>query len=191
MLLRKREQYDIVRVLQYGVDVSHGSSGEYGAAPAAGGGQRPYGPRRGVRPAVQDDAAAAQVAVGVVESVEPVGCAVTAGVTFGHECMPKRGEVAAVDIREAGVCRGLVRPVAAAAVTDGVAAQGLAGIEIPYDETPASGVSSVVYHDGNVAVVAVVDAVLPQPVGVAAPSRVKPHCAVVPKVAACPPRHEP
>lgn len=90
MLLCKREQYHIVRVLQYGVDVSHGSSGEYGAAPAAGGGKRPYGVRRGVRPAVQDDTAAAQVAVRIVESVEPVGCAVAAGVAFGHECMPER-----------------------------------------------------------------------------------------------------
>lgn len=191
MLLCKREQYDIVRVLQYGVDVSHGFLREHGAAPAAGGGKRPYGVRRGVRPAVQDDAAAAQVAVRIVESIEPVGRAVAAGVAFGHECMSERGEVAAVDIREAGVCRGAVRPVAAAAVADGVAAQRLAGIEIPYDETPAPGVSAVVYHDGNVAVVAVVDAVLPQPVGMASPSRVKPHCAVVPRVAACPPRHEP
>lgn len=137
---------------------------------------------------MQDDAAAAQVAVGVVESVETVGRAVAAGVAFGHECMSERGEVAAVDIRETGVCRGAVRPVAAAAVADGVAAHRLAGIEIPYDETPAPGVSAVVYHDGNVAVVAVVDAVLPQPVGMASPLRVKPHCAVVPRVAACPPR---
>lgn len=71
---------------------------------------------------MQNDAAAAHVVVRWVEPVESVSYAVTTRITLRYEGVAERREVAAVDVRESGVCRALVRSVAAAAVAHGVSA---------------------------------------------------------------------
>ncbi len=186
MVLCEAVQYDIAVRLQNGIYAAHGVVREDGTAPAADRGQRPYGTGRCVRPAVKNDAAATHHVVGCVEAVEAVGDAVAARVAFGYECMAERGEVAAVGVGEACVGRAAARLVAAAAVADGVGAQGAAGDEVPDDESAPTRVARVVDHYGHAVVVSSCAAVFAQGVGLAAPCLTEPHRAAARADGACP-----
>ena len=135
-------------------------------------------------PAVEHNTAKAKVGVGSLQAIEAISPAIATLVAFGNKGAAKRGEVRAILIRGAGVCRAHMALRRATAMADGAGKQRSPMLKVPDHKSPTPRVARQIDKEGYLRIIALRATIFEQPCGARRHPTSQAHCAGVQRVVA-------
>ena len=105
-------------------------------------------------PAVEHNATRAKVGVGSIQAIEAISPAIATLVAFGNKGSAKRGEVRAILIRGAGVCRAHMALRRATTMADGAGKQRSPMLKVPDHKSSTPRVARQIDKEGYPRIIA-------------------------------------